>query len=87
MARPSILRPSYYIRRASIDKGLFGDDRFWRMVFILMTGRKVLRRLMGSGPETVALEKLKPGQFVRIEAIDPRTLDPKPKRSRRRGKA
>jgi hypothetical protein len=88
VARPSILRPSFYIRRASINKGLFGDDRFWRTVFILMTGRKVLRKLMGSGPETVALEKLKPGQFVRIEAIDPQTLDPKPKKkSRRRGKA
>ena len=86
MAKPSLLRPSYYVRRASINKGLFGDDRFWRAVFILMTGRKVLRKLMGSGPETVALEKLKPGQFVRIEAIDPRTLDPK-RKSRRRGKA
>ena len=86
MAKPSLLRPSYYVRRASINKGLFGDDRFWRAVFILMTGRKVLRKLMGSGPETVALEKLEPGQFVRIEAIDPRTLDPK-RKSRRRGKA
>lgn len=82
MARPSVLRPSYYIRRASINKGLFGDDRFWRMVFILMTGRKVLRKLMGSEAEVVALEKLKPGQFVRIEAIDPRTLDPKTKSRR-----
>ena len=86
MARPSVLRPSYYIRRASINKGLFGDDRFWRVVFILMTGRKVLRKLMGSEAEFVALEKLKPGQFVRVEAIDPETLDPK-KKSRRRGKA
>lgn len=86
MARSSILRPSYYVRRASINKGLFGDDRFWRTVFILMTGRRVLRKMMGSGPETVAIEKLKPGQFVRIEAIDPRTLDPN-KKSKRRGKA
>jgi hypothetical protein len=82
--RPSLLRPSYYIRRASINKGLFGDDRFWRTVFILMTGRRVLRKVMGSDPETVAIEKLKPGQFVRIEAIDPRTLDPQPKKKSRR---
>ena len=86
MRRPSLLRPSYYIRRASINKGLFGDDRFWRTVFILMTGRRVLRKLMGSEPETVAIEKLKPGQFVRIEAIDPETLEP-PKQKRRRVKA
>lgn len=86
MARSRLLRPSYYVRRASINKGLFGNDRFWRTIFIVMTGRKVLRKMLGSGPETVAFEKLKPGQFVRIEAIDPRTLDPK-KKSKRRGKA
>jgi len=72
--RPSVLRPSYYIRWASINKGLFGDDRFWRMVFILMTGRKVLRKLMGSEPEVVAFERLKPGQFVRIDASSANTL-------------
>ena len=83
MARSSLLRPSYYVRRASINKGLFGNDRLWRTVFIVMTGRKVLRKVLGSVPETVALEKLKPGQFVRIEAIDPRTLDPKKKSKRR----
>lgn len=79
-----LLRPSSYIRRASINKGLFGDDRFWRMVFILLTGRKVLRRFMGSEPETVAIETLKPGQFVRIEAIDPRTLEPPDQKRRRK---
>jgi hypothetical protein len=81
--RGGILSPSSYIRRSSVNKGLFGDDRFWRTVFVLMTGRKVLRRVLGSGPETVAVEKLKPGQFVRIEAIDPDTLEP-PKRRRRK---
>ena len=81
--RGGILSPSSFIRRASINKGLLGDDRFWRTVFILMTGRKVLRRVLGTAPETVAIEKLKPGQFVRIEAIDPRLIEPK---KRRRGK-
>ena len=71
-----LLSPSSYIRRASINKGLFGDDRFWRVVFILMTGRKVLRRVLGSEAEIVATEKLKPGQFVRIEAIDPAMIEP-----------
>lgn len=87
MPRPSVLRPSFYVRRASISKGLLGDDRFWRMVFILLTGRKALRKVMGSEPERVAIEKLEPGQFVRIEAIDPRTLEAEPSKRRRRGKA
>jgi hypothetical protein len=79
----SIFSPAAYIRRSSINKGLFGDDRFWRTVFIVMTGRKVLRRVLGSGPEVVAVEKLKPGQFVRIEAIDPATLEPTKRRRRK----
>lgn len=85
--RVSVLRPSYFIRHAAINKGLLGNDRFWRMVFILMTGRKVLRKVMGSEAETVAIEKLKPGQFVRIEAIDPQTLDAPRSSKRRRGRA
>jgi hypothetical protein len=79
-----ILHPSSLVRRAAINKGLFGDDRFWRAVFVLMTGRRVLRRVLGSEPEVVAVEKLEPGQFVRIEAIDPRTLDERSGKRRRR---
>jgi len=81
--RGGVLSPAYFIRRASINKGLFGDDRFWRTIFFIIFGRKVLRKFMGTGPEVVALEKLKPGQFVRIEAIDPRTLDSGKKRRKK----
>ncbi len=35
---------------------------------------RLVRKLLGFGPQRVSLEKLKPGQFVRVEAIDPRTL-------------
>jgi len=81
--RRGILSPAYFIRRASINKGLLGDDRFWRTIFFIGVGRKVLKRMMGSEPETVAFEKLQPGQFVRIEAIDPRTLESGKKRRRK----
>lgn len=80
--RGGALRPSTYIRRAAVKKGVLGDDRFWRTVFLLITGRRVLRRILGSEPEVVAVEKLQPGQFVRIEAIDPATIPPTTKRRR-----
>ena len=80
--RGSIFSPADYIRWSSI-KGLFSNDRFWGTVFILMTGRKVLGRVLGSGPEVVAVEKLKPGQFIQIEAIDPATLEPTKRRRRK----
>lgn len=80
--RGGILSPSYFIRKASINRGLLGDDRFWRTIFMLMMGRRLLRKLAGSEPEVVALERLEPGQFVRIEAIDPRTPEGKKRRRR-----
>jgi hypothetical protein len=80
----SLSRPAAYIRHTSINKGLFGENRLWRVVFVIIFGRKLLRRMMGSEPETVAIEKLKPGQFVSIEAIDPQTLDERRKGRRRR---
>lgn len=83
----SFLRLGHYLRRASINKGLFGEDRFWRVVFAVIFGRKLLRRLIGSEPETVAMEKLKPGQFVRIEAIDPEQLEKPAKKKRRKQSA
>jgi len=81
--RGGVLSPAYFIRRASINKGLFGDDRFWRTIFFIIFGRRVLKRVLGSEPETVAIEKLKPGQFVRIEAIDPDTIVSGKKRRRK----
>lgn len=63
-----------YARRRSIDSGLLGDSTFWRFAFFVIFGRRLVKRF--SRAELVAVEKLAPGQFVRIEAIDPRTLPP-----------
>jgi hypothetical protein len=94
------LSPSFYIRRQSYSRGIFGEDRFWRLTYSLINSRRTARRVLGRrarvwrslytatfvvrlihkvlgfGPHFVSLEKLAPGQFVRIEAIDPRTLSP-----------
>jgi hypothetical protein len=88
-----------YARLRSINRGLLGEDRFWRFVYSSMArrraarrlithrkvwgpiysvvyGYRILRNLLDFGPEVVSVEKLKPGQFVRVEAIDPATLSP-----------
>jgi hypothetical protein len=59
-----------------------GDDRLWRTVFMVIMGRRVLRKVLGSGPQVVAIEKLKPGQFLRVEAIDPSTVEGSRRRRR-----
>ena len=89
----------WYTRRRALSRGVFGEDRFWRLVYGLMYGRRTVRRLIspkrvwrplytavyavrlarkvfGFGPDLLSIEKLQPGQWVRIEAIDPATLSP-----------
>lgn len=79
----ALLHPASFVRRAAVSRGLLGGERLWRVVFAVIYGRKLLRRLMRSEPQTFATAKLKPGQFVRIEAIDPR-MPVRSKRRRRR---
>ena len=45
---------------------------------------RLIRKLLGFGPRPVSVEKLKPGQFLSIEAIDPRTLSPAERKRYRR---
>ncbi len=77
MARPTKPRTrafslSAYLRRTSLSRGLLGDNPFWRAVFVVVFGRRLVRRLMGHVPETVAVETLLPGNVLQIAAIDPR---------------
>jgi hypothetical protein len=74
-----VLSPTGFIRRRALDRVLAGDDKLWESVFIMLVTRRLMRRVMGSEPKLVAVEKLKAGQKVEIAAIDGR-----PPRSRRR---
>lgn len=57
------------LRRNALYKGLFGGARGWMVVGAVLWAPRVLKRLFGRNEEVVATETLKPGQFVRIEAI------------------
>lgn len=71
--RSGMLSPSVLIRRNAIYRGFFGGSRGWLVVGVVMFGGKALRRVLGRSEELVANEVLKPGQFIRIEAIRPTT--------------
>lgn len=70
--RGGLFSPAAYVRRTSLNKGLLGDDRVWRTIFFVLAGRRVLRKVMGSEPQLVATEKIKPGHALQIASIDPR---------------
>jgi hypothetical protein len=68
----ALLRPGFLIRRLATSKGLFGGSRFWQVVFGIITLKRSWAKIMGKVPEVVALDTLKPGQFMTIEAIGPK---------------
>jgi hypothetical protein len=54
-------------------RGIVGGHKGWALVYVTITGAALVRRVFGKNPEVAAIERLEPGQFVRIEAIAPPT--------------
>jgi hypothetical protein len=53
-------------------------------VGVVLWGPRLMKRLLGRSEEVLAVEKLKPGQFVRIEAL--RTPTRRERKSARRAR-
>jgi hypothetical protein len=64
------------VARRRTARRLFGPRRAWKGIYSTVYTLRFLRKALGFGPRLVSTEKLKPGQFVSIKAIDPRTLSP-----------
>jgi hypothetical protein len=77
--RRRALSPSALIRSRAIHRGILGSSPLWRVVAVVVFGRRFLKRILGKNAEDLGTEKLEAGQFVRIEAIAP------PTRRERRG--
>ena len=60
------------LRSNATSKGLLGSSRGWRIVFGLIMAKRFWGKIMGKEPQVVAVDKLKPGQFMTIEAIGPK---------------
>lgn len=67
--RPSYLSPLALARRNGLYKGLIGGDRRWLVVGGTLWGLRTLRKALGKNEEVIALEKLKPGQWMSLRTI------------------
>jgi hypothetical protein len=73
MAQPPLFpTPSVYLVRNSVSKGLLGDNRFWKLVAFFIIGRRMLRRIMGSEPRTVAVERIRAGETIILRGVTTR---------------
>ena len=71
--RFGLLSPSVFLRQGAIYKGFLGGSRGWTVLGVALFGGRFVKRMLGRNEEVVAVEKLQPGQFVRIEAIPMKT--------------
>lgn len=85
--RPRLFSPTAQARRLAVRRGLVGGDRVWIVIGAIVWGGRLLRRTFGRVETIAATEILKPGQFVRIEAIGPPTRKERKAQRRARKKS
>lgn len=71
---PTLLAPSVIIFRNAMRKGIFGDSRVWKAIGIALLARRGFRKIMGSDPRTIAVERIKPGETVILRGVRSRNL-------------
>ena len=70
---PRLLRPSVIIRRNATYKGLLGGHKGWLAVGVVLWSKSFVKKTFGKQEEILTTEKLKKGQFLRIDAVAPPT--------------
>lgn len=80
-----LLSPISMLRRKALRRGLLGGSTGWMVVGALVYAPRLARKAFGRPERVVATERLKPGQFVRIDAVRPPTRSER--RAARRGGA
>ena len=72
--RASILAPSALLFSNAMRKGIFGDSRLWKIIGITILARRGLKKVMGSEPQTVAIERIRPGETLILRGVRSREL-------------
>lgn len=71
--RTRLLSPTATLRRGALYKGLLDGRRGWMAVGAVVWGPRLVKKALGRTEQIVAIEVLKPGQALRLEAIKPPT--------------
>lgn len=70
----SMYSPSVVLFRSAMRKGIFGDSRVWKAVGIAMLARRGFKKIMGTEPRTIAVERIKPGETVILRGVRSRNF-------------
>lgn len=68
MARKAKTKKKGYIHRQAQLRGLIGGSRPWTILWVLLSARRVLKRVFSDAPEIVYSERLEPGETLVISS-------------------
>jgi hypothetical protein len=57
-----------FLLRRGVAKGLLGGSRPWLIVWLVLFGVRILRKITGSAPEVVYSERLEEGETLVISS-------------------
>ena len=66
-----VVGPVRLLQTRGFYRGVVGGSSGWAIVYITITSVLFVRRVFGKHPEVAAIERLMPGQSIRITAIAP----------------
>ncbi|MGI9643938.1 MAG: hypothetical protein ACR2O6_01350 [Ilumatobacteraceae bacterium] len=67
------VQPMAYLRRLSMRRGILGSSRGWRYVAIFAFMPGLAQKIFGRGPEQIAVETVRPPQFISVLTATPLT--------------
>ena len=73
MAIPRMLRPSVLIRRKALYAGFLGTSTFWKVVGVVVFGKRTITKFFGRQPEVIDVSRLGPGRVMQLVTAEPVT--------------
>jgi hypothetical protein len=73
MAIPRMLRPSVLIRRKALYAGFLGTSTFWKVVGVVVFGKRTITKFFGRQPEVIDVSRLGPGRVMQLVTAKPVT--------------
>lgn len=70
---PRPLRPSVLIRRKAMYSGFLGSSNFWKVVGVVVFGKRTIAKFFGKQPEVIDVSRLGPGRVMQLVTARPVT--------------
>lgn len=70
---PRMLRPSVIIRRKALYSGILGQSTMWKVIGVLVFGKRTITKFFGRNPEVIEVASLGSGRAMQVVTTKPVT--------------